>query len=165
MKTILLVAYDDNKLIGRGTGKLPWNSPEDLKLFKQRTTGHTVVFGLNTYNGLPHKPLKGRVNIVVTPEYLEIPVLPRDTVLIPACGVKNAIETSKCLYPSKTVFICGGASIYKQALEQGLVDEMHVSLIPGDHEGDVYFPEVPGNWSQTTSSNGNFSIQHWIKNC
>jgi len=162
-KTILLTAWDDNRLIGNGSG-LPWKIPRDLKLFQKRTKGHTIIFGLNTYNGLPRRPLEGRVNIVVTPEFLEIPSLARDTALIPACGVKNAIDISRFGYPKNKIFICGGASIYKQALEQDLVDEMLVSIIPGKHEGNVFFPEFPHVWDRRVIEEYNeFVVERWTK--
>ena len=164
-KVTLLVAWNDDRLIGRGTGKLPWNLPEDLKLFQQRTSGQVVIFGLNTYNGLPQKPLKGRFNIVITPEFLEIPgELPRNTRLAPACGIQDAISIARYACPSKEIFICGGASIYKQALEQDLVDRMLISVVPGVHQGDVYFPDFPGVWNRfVVEEYENFKVEEWTK--
>jgi dihydrofolate reductase len=37
------------------------------------------------------------------------------------------------------VFVAGGGSIYAQALP--LADEMYLSTIKGDFEGDAYFPK------------------------
>ena len=45
-----------NGVIGRGN-TLPWHLPEDLKFFKQTTSGHAILMGLNTWNSLPFKPL------------------------------------------------------------------------------------------------------------
>ena len=69
MKTTLLVAWaeESNRLIGSKNG-LPWKIPRDLKLFKERTKGQIVIFGLTTYENLPFKPLYERVNIVIAPE-------------------------------------------------------------------------------------------------
>jgi dihydrofolate reductase len=161
----LLVAWDENKLIGKGIGELPWKCSRDLKLFQERTAGQTIIMGLNTYNGLPQKPLKGRVNIVVTPEFLEVPaVLPLNTVLMPACGVRDAIDLARYHYPLNETFICGGASIYKQALEQDLVDRILVSVIPGSHDGDVYFPEFAGIWTRCVVEEYNeFYVEEWMK--
>ena len=38
----LLTAWDDNKLIGKGSG-LPWHLPEDLKLFKERNPKRNML--------------------------------------------------------------------------------------------------------------------------
>jgi dihydrofolate reductase len=150
-----LVAWADesDRLIGSKNG-LPWNIPKDLQLFKERTKGNTVIFGLTTYTNLPIKPLPGRVNLVVTPEYLEIPSeLPRNT---------EAIEFSRINHPKNKIFICGGASIYKQALEKNLVDEMLVSVIPGKHDGDTYFPDFPHLWDrQVIEEYDDFVVERW----
>ena len=165
MKTTLLVAWTEkDRLIGCKNG-LPWKITKDLKLFQERTKGHTVIFGLTTYSNLPVKPLKGRLNIVVTPTFLEIPsILPRKTALAPACGVKEAIDLSCHNYPKNDIFICGGASIYKQALEQDLVDQMLVSVIPGHYTGDIYFPEFPDMWDrEIVEQYDEFFVERWTK--
>jgi dihydrofolate reductase len=162
MKTTLLVAWaeESNRLIGSKNG-LPWKIPQDLKLFKERTLGHTVIFGLTTYRNLPVKPLPARVNIVVsdeaTPDYL-----PPDLIFVG--GIKEAIDYSRRCYPKRQIFICGGASIYKQALEQDLVDEMLVSQIPGKWEGDIRFPEFPHIWDrEVIEEYDDFVVERWTR--
>jgi dihydrofolate reductase len=170
MQVTLLTAWDENRLIGNGSG-LPWFVSEDLKLFKIRTHRQTVVFGLKTYMGLPYKPLPRRVNAVVMfKEEYENFKFPRYTessqsyVIAAINGVKEAINLSKRCFPDNEIFICGGASIYKQALEQDLVDRMLVSVIPGEHEGDVYFPEFSGIWNRHVVERYNeFYVEEWIK--
>jgi dihydrofolate reductase len=156
----LLVAWDDYKLIGKDNG-LPWHIPEDLKLFKKRTKGQTIVMGLKTYNGLPKKPLPDRTTIVVMmPEELET----FDKTAFVAFGIKEAIDLSKKLFPDKEIFICGGASIYKQALEQNLVNRMLVSVIPGIYHGDTYFPEFPHIWERMIVEEYNeFIVEQWTR--
>ena len=166
----LLTAWDDNKLIGKGSG-LPWHLPEDLKLFKERTKGQSVIMGLKTYNGLPIKPLPNRTNIVLMrkEEYKESFRFDfqagNGTYLVAAInGVKEAIDISKRTFPNNEIYICGGASIYKQALEQDLVDRMLVSVVPGEHDGDVYFPDFPGMWNRhIIEYYDNFNVEEWPK--
>ena len=55
---------DKNQLIGNGN-KLPWHLPNDMKRFKQLTTGKVVVMGRKTYESIG-KPLSKRRNIVLT---------------------------------------------------------------------------------------------------
>jgi len=171
MKTTLLVAWaeESNRLIGSKNG-LPWNFPQDLKLFKERTKGQTVIFGLTTYENLPHKPLKGRVNIVVTPECasgtikIKNDVYDGETQVVLAGGIKESIDFSRQYYPYNKIFICGGASIYKQALEQDLVDEMLVSQIPGKYKGDICFPEFPHMWDRIVIEKyDDFVVERWTK--
>jgi dihydrofolate reductase len=160
----LLVAWDEQRLIGKGSG-LPWNIPFDLRLFKRRTKNNTVIFGLNTYNGLPKKPLSGRFNIVVTPEFLEVnSAFPPNTSLAPASSVKDAINKSRLYSPNNEIFICGGASIYQQALDQDLVDIMLVSIIPGEYEGNVYFPKFNYMWDRVVVEKyDEFVVEKWTK--
>jgi dihydrofolate reductase len=67
MKIIAILAMDEHCLIGSHQS-LPWHIPEDMKRFRELTTGHTVLMGKNTYFSLPEKvrPLPNRRNIVIT---------------------------------------------------------------------------------------------------
>jgi dihydrofolate reductase len=51
----------------------------------------------------------------------------------------TAVNFAKTL--TKDVYICGGANVYKQALEKDYIHEMIVSVIKKNCCGDVYFPE------------------------
>ena len=138
MANIILVAWDDNKLIGNGNG-LPWYLKEDLKLFKARTVGHSVVMGRKTWDSIGKKPLKDRTNIIVSGS-LNFKELPGDTICYP--DLTAAMSLAKMAREDKKdIFIIGGAQIYKSALERGLVDKMIVTHVNGSHEGDVYFPK------------------------
>ena len=64
MKLIIIAAIAHNRVIGKN-GKLPWHIPEDLARFKQLTTGHTVIMGRRTFDGL-ERPFPNRVNIVIS---------------------------------------------------------------------------------------------------
>ena len=65
----MILAIDSNNGIGKD-GIIPWNIPDDMKFFKEKTNGHVVFMGKNTYFSLPekHRPLKNRYNIVYTRE-------------------------------------------------------------------------------------------------
>lgn len=54
-------------VIGAG-GRLPWHLPEDLRAFRDLTTGTTVVMGRRTWESLPpeRRPLPGRRNVVLS---------------------------------------------------------------------------------------------------
>ena len=47
MAISLIAALDENFAIGR-KGQLPWHLPDDLRWFKQLTTGKNVLMGYNT---------------------------------------------------------------------------------------------------------------------
>ena len=61
----LVVARDRNGAIGKDGG-IPWHAPEDLRRFKRETIGGAVIMGRTTWESLPFKPLKDRLNIVVS---------------------------------------------------------------------------------------------------
>lgn len=67
MQITAILAMDSSLLIGSKNG-LPWHIPEDMKRFKEFTTGGIVVMGRNTYMSLPERfrPLPHRRNIVIT---------------------------------------------------------------------------------------------------
>src|SRR5579859_531301 len=64
MSLSLIVAVAENGVIGRDNA-LPWHIPEDLRYFKQVTSGKTVIMGRKTFQSIG-RPLPNRVNIVVT---------------------------------------------------------------------------------------------------
>ena len=136
MQATLLVAFDRNHGIGLNNG-LPWKLPEDLALFKTRTTSQAVIFGKTTYDNLPKKPLPNRKNIVLSrkmPATKE--TIGRQLVYVnsPTAAIKAASEES--LHP----FVCGGEIIYKLFLKLNLIDEVIASEIKGEYEVDSWFP-------------------------
>ena len=52
-----IVAMSENKVIGKGN-HLPWNIPEDMHYFQEKTKGHCIVMGRKTFNSIGNKPLK-----------------------------------------------------------------------------------------------------------
>lgn len=141
MKKIIIVAVAANGIIGSGERKIPWHIPEDFKHFKRTTMGHTLIMGRNTFLSLG-KPLPGRKFLVISREpfdsgYPDIPVFSTPEEALAAC------EQMKL----EQVFIAGGGELYRYALEKGLVDEMIISHIQFEAEGDVPFPAfVAADW-------------------
>jgi dihydrofolate reductase len=136
MTISIIVAIAENNIIGKDN-RLIWHLSEDLKRFKQLTLGHTVIFGLNTFQFLPVKPLPGRTNIVISLDP-EIQFEGAVTVGSP----EKALEICK---NEEEVFICGGASIYKQFLP--LADKIYLTKVLHTFPGDTSFPEInPNKW-------------------
>jgi len=122
----IIAALADNGVIG-DAGKIPWHLSEDLKRFKRLTLGHPVIMGRKTYASLG-KPLPGRRNLVLT----RGPAIPGVE-----CFASLAAAVAACR--DETVFVIGGAEIYRQALPlaQGLLlTHVHQSVA-----GDTKFPE------------------------
>jgi dihydrofolate reductase len=131
----IIVAYGEgNRVIGND-GELPWRIPADVRLFQAATIGDTVIMGRKTFDSLNNHPLAHRDNVVITSS------------TSPAwwfTGVEiiGSPEAAFAKYPD--AWIIGGGSIYKAALESGKVELVLATVVKGSHEGDVYFPELPG---------------------
>ena len=67
MKTSLIVAMDLDRGIGKNND-LMWHLPNDMKFFKETTSGHVVVMGRKNYESIPERfrPLPNRENVVLT---------------------------------------------------------------------------------------------------
>src|SRR5690606_20614266 len=67
MKVGLIVAMDSKNGIGKNND-LMWHLPNDMKFFKETTTGHIVVMGRKNFESIPEKfrPLPNRENVVLT---------------------------------------------------------------------------------------------------
>ena len=141
MTTSIIVATAKIHAIGKDN-KLLWYLPNDLKHFKDVTTGHTVIMGRKTYESVG-KPLPKRRNIVVT----------QQSITIEGCEVAGSIEDALELCAGEDeVFIVGGAQIYRQAIP--LTDRIYLTVIDQDFDGDTFFPELdPQEWKETEREN------------
>ena len=124
----MISSVGKNRELGKNND-LIWHFKDDMKFFKETTMGHTVVMGYNTYESLPGD-LPGRHIIVVSYS----PVDGVETVN----GIDQIIDKYKD--SKEEIFICGGASIYKQFLPYA--DKLYLTEIDADDsEADTYFPE------------------------
>ncbi|MDD6466706.1 MAG: dihydrofolate reductase [Erysipelotrichaceae bacterium] len=132
----LIVAMDPNQGIGIRSF-LPWRIKEDLQLFKRTTEHHTIVMGETTFLGLP-KPLPNRHTIVISRN----PDLKFDHLDV---SVEHDLYAlfDRFQHSEEVVYICGGASIYQQALPY--VQKLCISHVKKNYEVDTWFPPI--NWS------------------
>lgn len=128
----LIVCVDSEFGIGKSK-ELPWYVPEDLKHFKNITSGHTVVMGRNTWESIPDrvKPLKNRENIVLSK------TLEDDRCMI----FKNHWNLIRHLEGKKDVFVIGGSHLYKLFLELRMVDKIYMTHLQENYECDIFFPK------------------------
>jgi dihydrofolate reductase len=123
-----IVAVSENGVIGL-RGDLPWRLPADLRDFKKKTMGKTLILGRKTYQSLKG-PLPGRKLVVVTRGKE-----------ISSEGVRSARslpESLEMCAGEKEVMIAGGEEIYRQALP--FVERIYLTMIHARFEGDAYFP-------------------------
>ena len=129
-----IVAVDENWGIGYN-GDLLEHIPEDLKYFKQLTSGNTIVMGRKTWDSLPKKPLPNRFNIVITSQERHFEEM---TAFIP---FSEAVSRLKHSPKEDDWFIIGGGQIYKELLPY--CDRVYVTKIFKNHNQiDTYFPNL-----------------------
>jgi dihydrofolate reductase len=143
MGVTIVVAVGDNGVIGRDGG-MPWPRTGDMRQFKELTWGHPVVMGRATYESIG-RPLPGRTSIVLTrqPDWD-----PGDPSVVVAPDLDTALARAARL--DEQVFLVGGAKVYDEALERGLVDALVVTHVPLSPDGDAFFgPIDPVVWRET----------------
>jgi dihydrofolate reductase len=111
--------------------KLPWHYKEDLDLFKEKILNKILIMGRVTFETLP-KSIKRNSEIIVISKTLR----GHDFVVESLDEAFDLLED----WDENEVWICGGAGIYKEAIERELVDQLHISHIPYSGAADRYFP-------------------------
>jgi len=125
----IITAMDKNGLIGKDK-TLPWNIPEDLKYFYNTTKGNAIVMGRKTWESIGEKPLKNRLNIILTRGHVE------NTEIVTARYTHEIFAISKAL--KEKIFIIGGAEIYKTFYPY--CDKLYITYVNDTYEGNIYFP-------------------------
>ena len=127
----IIVAVDKNWAIGF-QNKLLNSIPEDMKFFRETTTGHVVVMGRKTLESFPKgRPLKNRTNVVITRQKdYEVPGA------VVVHSVQEALEYLKD-FKSEDIYVIGGASIYEQMLPY--CDVAHVTVMDYAYQADTWF--------------------------
>ncbi|KUJ83660.1 type 3 dihydrofolate reductase [Microbulbifer flavimaris] len=139
----MIAAMARNRAIGRENA-LPWRISGDLKFFKRVTMGKPVVMGRKTFESIG-RPLPGRLNIVIT-RNAEWHAEGVSVVTSLEEALRLAGESAR-LGGAEEVMVIGGAEIYRQALP--LAKRLYVTEVDADVEGDAFFPEFAGGWSET----------------
>lgn len=143
MEIIIIAAMAENRVIGNNN-RLPWSLKADMVHFRELTTGWPCVMGRKTWESLPKRPLPGRPNIIVSRTMS--PGTAEGAAVLPS--LPQAIE--HCAGYDK-VFICGGASMYREALP--LAHTIELTLIRQPYDGDTFFPEIdPAQWVVTSTA-------------
>lgn len=129
-KLALIAAIANNNAIGLENKLLYW-LPNDLKRFKELTTGHTIIMGSNTFRSLPKGALPNRRNIVLSRKEKEFP----------GCETFSSLEEALAnCNGTELVYVIGGEMLYRAALP--LADILCLTEIDDTPEkADAFFPE------------------------
>lgn len=135
----IVVAAAQNNAIGY-KNQLLWRMPADLKFFKDKTSGHTVIMGRKTYESVG-KPLPNRRNIIITRQH---------DYQVEGAEVVHSVDEALALCDLKDeIFIVGGAEIYNMVMDR--CDRIYLTLIYGEFEADTFFPPIIQEFWQLTS--------------
>lgn len=127
-----IVATSENHVIGKDNGLL-WHLPEDLRRFRNLTTGHHIIMGRKTFDSLPGI-LPNRHHIVLSRETFLVEEDERVTF------VRSIGELLGIINPNEKYFVIGGGEIYRLLLP--LCDTVHMTIIHRTLEGDTTFPRL-----------------------
>lgn len=130
----MVVAMARHGVIGRGN-TMPWHLPADLAHFKKTTMGHTMLMGSATYRSIG-RPLPGRTTWVVSGSMEEAPGIRVFR------SLQAALEEAN-LKMLDTLMVVGGGTLYKALIDKA--DEIIVTRIDLDTEGDTFFPDIPSS--------------------
>jgi dihydrofolate reductase len=127
----IIYAISENGVIGKDNG-IPWRLSNDLKRYKSLTINKPIIMGRKTFESIG-RPLPKRRNIVITrnqayqAEGIEV-----------VHSLKEALDL--CANDPQ-VWIVGGAGIYQEAIQQGIVDHIYETLVHAEVEGDTFMNE------------------------
>ena len=130
-----IVAAAENDVIG-AEGGLPWNLPEDMRFFKEKTTGKPMIMGRKTFESVGH-PLPNRLNVVITRQK---DFAPKGAHVV--SSLSEAIEfcKTKAEEYGEEIFIIGGGEIFDQSMD--IVDLIYLTRIHKDFKGDALYPSL-----------------------
>lgn len=132
MTLSIIAALSENRAIGYENGLIYW-LPNDLKRFKQLTTGNTIIMGRKTFESLPKGALPNRRNIVLTHD---------SGASFPGAETFHSLDEALAhCADGEHVYIIGGASVYKLALP--VADQLCLTMVHDVPEhADTFFPEI-----------------------
>ncbi len=160
-KISIVVAASENNVIGKDN-QLLWHLPDDLKFFKAQTLGKVIVMGRKTFESIGNKALPKRTNVVISRNKdFEVP----EGVVLK----KNVEEALQTFQQEEEICIVGGEQIYRLALP--FVDEIYITRIHLEINGDTYFPEVPTDFQLESEAYHakdekhaiDFTFQKWVR--
>lgn len=141
----LIVCRDNNNGIGKDN-KLLYHISEDLKRFKELTTGKNILMGRKTFESLGCKPLPNRKNFIATNNFKKIIDMLESKKIefdlnSPICSSDTLIEDTINIYINNSkeeIFIIGGQSIYELFLPY--TDKIYLTQVDDNSkEADTFF--------------------------
>lgn len=157
MKVVLIAAVSKNNVIANN-GKIPWHSSDELGHFKNTTTSFPVIMGRKTWESIG-KTLENRLNIVLSRDS-DLHIDPEEVKIFKS--ILDALDFCKKSNYQKA-FIIGGSEIFHQSIK--LADELIISKMKKNYDGDTFFPEIDGKfWKENSSCEfTEFVVHYYIR--
>jgi len=153
MKLISVAAVADDGVIG-DDDEVPWHLPEDKKQYRERVADAPTIYGRRTFEMFDEPP--GSAYVVLSRTEREYD---RENTYH-ASSVDEAVDIAASLGADRA-YVLGGAGIY--ALFQPHLDRMVLTRVPGEYEGDTFYPEWDeADWRLVESEEyENFTVEIW----
>ncbi|MDR2082009.1 MAG: dihydrofolate reductase [Campylobacteraceae bacterium] len=131
MRLSIIVAIGKAWQIGFDN-KLLWHIPEDLKLFKEVTTGHHLIMGRKTYESIG-KPLPNRTSVILSKGGFKAEGV------FTCESLQKAVEFCESRGENET-FVVGGGEVYKTALP--IAQRIYLTSVDYNGKADTFFPPI-----------------------
>jgi dihydrofolate reductase len=143
MEKCIIVAIADNYAIGKDNALL-WHIADDMKYFRQTTTGSPVVMGYMTFMSIGGKPLPKRDNVVIS--IFPWPDKPEGVKVAGSLYEAYSILERDHAGEDAKIFVMGGGETYRQALPTA--DKLYITHVHATIEdADTFFPVIdPAIW-------------------
>lgn len=133
MKISMIAAIaSENRALGKGM-ELIYKIPDDLKRFKEKTSGHVIIMGRKTFESIG-KALPNRINIVVTRD----PNFSAENIVV-THSLDEALHLAELKVGNEEILIIGGGLVYKEAIDKA--DKLYLTIVEGNPEADTFFPD------------------------
>jgi len=150
----IIAAIGKNRELGID-GKLLWHIQDDMRRFKELTTGHPVIMGRKTWESLPLKfrPLPNRTNIVITrqTDYKAEGAIVVDVLSDSFLAAEKAVGTNE-------TFIIGGGELYAAAMPYAT--RLYLTLVDAAADADTFFPPYENDFKVVKDETGSGEPAH-----
>lgn len=160
----LIVAKESNNGIGFN-GDLLFRIKKDMSYFKDITSNvsqpnlkNAVIMGRKTWLSIPPKfrPLENRQNVVLTRSNLIEKGKDTESSVMIENSLRTAIDKLKEMPDIEEIFIIGGYQIYREAIENNLIDKLYITQISyslPSEKIDTFLPDIDySQWKLVESS-------------
>ncbi len=146
----IIVAAGQNDAIGKDN-KLIWHLGDDLKRFKELTSGHHIIMGRKTFESFPEL-LPNRTHVVISNQ--KDYKVPKGVILV------NSLEEAISIAKDDTQpFIIGGGQVYKQAMDYA--DKIELTRVHENFGADTFFPKIDlTKWEEVSTISHKKDAKH-----